>query len=179
MASQPRQKVLELREKVFGTGTKRSKAGGARGPFNRVQTMLDGSEVLVDELGRTREEAEVEERLGVAGPAARLDEEETGGESEEEGEEGVDHPNLRPTWVLRMFNYWGSRWGTRTRGVGHSHAAKPTTENGEHAEAVSASVEQDISNGFPDRVKDALSTSVETLKDVASRRTNAFKAHTT
>lgn len=48
MASQPRQKVLELREKVFGTGTKRSRAGGARGAFNHVQTMLDGTDVLVD-----------------------------------------------------------------------------------------------------------------------------------
>ncbi|KAH8105824.1 hypothetical protein BXZ70DRAFT_966334, partial [Cristinia sonorae] len=111
MANQPRQKVLELREKVFGTGTKRSRGGkGRERRFCRVQTMLDGTEVLVDEMGRTEEEAEEEERLGLSGSSV--------GGAEDVEAEGMEHPGLRPTWVLRLFNYWGTRWGARGRGAG-------------------------------------------------------------
>lgn len=103
-ASISRQKVLELRHKVFGvhgvfpdpssegegsskaaSGKKKSqhkKSGtgsgrilpegvrGAHGKFNRLQKRLDGTEVVVDWLGRTESEVEEEERFGRSGAEA-------------------------------------------------------------------------------------------------------------
>ncbi|KAJ3536914.1 hypothetical protein NMY22_g5826 [Coprinellus aureogranulatus] len=97
-ASLSRQKVLELRHKVFGVhgvfpdpasagqGSSDSKGRqkpsqhkkggtgsgrilpegvrGAHGKFNRLQKRLDGTEVVVDWLGRTESEVEEEESLG-------------------------------------------------------------------------------------------------------------------
>ncbi|KAG6873315.1 hypothetical protein C0995_000468 [Termitomyces sp. Mi166 len=99
-----RQKVLALREKVFGTGGRRLPAGvhGAHGKFNRLQWTLDGRERLVDHLGRTESEAE-EEEPGV--PYLGLQE-------EDEDEDVVQHPGIKPMWLLRFFTSWGARWGT-------------------------------------------------------------------
>lgn len=85
-----RQKVLEMRHKVFGVhkvfdasetqgdssskkkkGKKVTGSGrvlpqgvrGAHGKFNRLQQRLDGREVVVDWLGRTESDVEEEERL--------------------------------------------------------------------------------------------------------------------
>ncbi|TFK75888.1 hypothetical protein BDN72DRAFT_355244 [Pluteus cervinus] len=63
-ASPSRHKVLDLREKVFGTGGRRLPQGvhGAHGKFNRLQWTLDGQKRLVDKYGRTESEAEQEDR---------------------------------------------------------------------------------------------------------------------
>jgi len=96
-ASLSRQKTIEMRHKVFGVhkifdpsaptdsgsgkGKKSAKKGtgsrrvlpegvkGAHGKFNRLQKRLDGTEVVVDWLGRTESEAEEEERLARSGVA--------------------------------------------------------------------------------------------------------------
>ena len=103
MAAQPRQRVLALREKVFGTGRRLPQGvRGAHGPFNRVQWTLDGEQRLVDRLGRTESEAEEEEEFPVL-PGMDV-------EMEEEGD-AVEHQSLKPTWLLRFFNYWGGRLG--------------------------------------------------------------------
>jgi len=62
-ASPSRHKVLDLREKVFGTGGRRLPQGshGAHGKFNRLQWTLDGQERLVDKFGRTESEADEED----------------------------------------------------------------------------------------------------------------------
>lgn len=67
--SPPWHKVLDLRDKVFGTGGRRLAPGthGADGRFNRLQWALDGQPRLVDKLGRTKREAEEEDRLFSAG----------------------------------------------------------------------------------------------------------------
>ncbi|KAG6897456.1 hypothetical protein C0992_001456 [Termitomyces sp. T32_za158] len=98
-----RQKVFALREKVFGTGGRRLPPGvhGAHGKFNRLQWTLDGKERLVDHLGRTESEAE-EEEPGV--PYLGLHE-------EDEDEDVVQHPGIKPMWLLRFFTSWGARWG--------------------------------------------------------------------
>lgn len=101
MAAAPRTKVLQMREQVFGTG-RRLPPGvrGAHGPFNRLQWTLDGRGRLVDVHGRTESEAEEEEGLPPIRPPVH-----------EEDEDVVEHASLKPTWLLRCFNYWGSRWG--------------------------------------------------------------------
>lgn len=103
MAAQPRQRVLALREKVFGTGRRLPQGvRGAHGPFSRVQWTLDGEQRLVDRMGRTESEAEEEEELPHL----------PGMEMEMEDEvDVVEHQNLKPTWLLRFFNYWGGRLG--------------------------------------------------------------------
>lgn len=107
-ASPSRHKVFALREKVFGTGGRRLRAGvhGAHGPFNRLQWTLDGRERLVDYLGRTESEAEEEsgvEHLRRGG--MRMDRPEN-----EEEEDVVAHPAIKPMWLLRFFTSWGARW---------------------------------------------------------------------
>ena len=74
---------------------------GAHGRFNRTQWVLDGSTRLVDIHGRTESEAEEEAELPWIRPVYR---------EEDEGDV-VEHASLKPTWLLRFFNYWGSRWG--------------------------------------------------------------------
>ncbi|KAF7790804.1 hypothetical protein EIP86_001761 [Pleurotus ostreatoroseus] len=102
MAAAPRRKVLDMRERVFGSG-KRLPQGvrGAHGHFNREQWTLGGQDRLVDSLGRT--ESEAEEEYGL--PGALLPE-------PEDDTEVVEYANFKPTWLLRMFNYWGSKWRT-------------------------------------------------------------------
>ena len=103
MAAAPRARVLALREKVFGTGRRLPQGvRGAHGPFSRVQWTLDGEERLVDRMGRTESEAEEEEELPHL-PGMEM-------EMEEEIDV-VEHQNLKPTWLLRFFNYWGGRLG--------------------------------------------------------------------
>jgi len=104
--------VLELRDKAFGSmGGRRLPPGvrGAHGRFNRLQWSLDGSERLVDRLGRTEAEAE-EEEVGIPFEP-RIPEEDEG--------DVVRHPSIKPMWLLRFFTSWGAMWGART---------KPSTE---------------------------------------------------
>lgn len=117
MASPPRQIVFELREKVFGTGGRRLPPGvsGAHGRFNRLQWTLDGQERLVDWMGRTESEVDEESVLG-----------EILLEEEIEEEDLVEHPGIKPMWLLRFFHSWGARWGW---GV----FAKKRAENGNGA----------------------------------------------
>ncbi|KAG6900955.1 hypothetical protein C0993_004392 [Termitomyces sp. T159_Od127] len=98
-----RQKVFALREKVFGTGGRRLPPGvhGAHGRFNRLQWTLDGKERLVDHLGRTESEAEEEE------PGMPY----LGSQEEDEDEDVVQHPGIKPMWLLRFFTSWGAKWG--------------------------------------------------------------------
>ncbi|KAI0765510.1 hypothetical protein BC629DRAFT_1596637 [Irpex lacteus] len=103
MAAAPRAKVLAVRERVFGTGRRLPQGvKGAHGRFNRMQWTLDGGTRLVDVHGRTESEAEEEVGLPWIRPVYE----------EEEEEDVVEHANLKPTWLLRFFNYWGSKWGT-------------------------------------------------------------------
>lgn len=105
MASPPRQKVLDLRDRVFGTGGRRLPTGvrGAHGRFNRVQWTLDGGERLVDLMGKTESEVEEEEGLEATGNA----------EDEDEDEDVVDHPGIKPMWLLRFFTSWGASWSAK------------------------------------------------------------------
>lgn len=108
-ASPSRHKVFALREKVFGTGGRRLPTGmhGAHGPFNRLQWTLDGRERLVDYLGRTESEAEEESGLEhLRRGGVRVDR----AENEEEEEDVVAHPGIKPMWLLRFFTSWGARW---------------------------------------------------------------------
>ncbi|GJE83999.1 hypothetical protein PsYK624_000730 [Phanerochaete sordida] len=103
MAAAPRSKVLAMREQVFGTGRRLPQGfKGAHGPFNRLQWTLDGRGRLVDLHGRTESEAEEEDELPPIRPAVHED------------EEVVENASLKPTWLLRMFNYWGTRWGQKS-----------------------------------------------------------------
>ena len=100
VASQ-RQKVFEMRSRVFDTG---QHALGA-GKFNRVLWTLDGQETHVDRAGRTEEEV-IEER-GLHDMEVLEGEE--GEEHEERGGEAVAKPP--PSWLLKMIANWGNRWG--------------------------------------------------------------------
>ncbi|KAI0352939.1 hypothetical protein OH77DRAFT_1459472 [Trametes cingulata] len=103
MAAQPRQRVLALREKVFGTGRRLPQGvRGAHGPFSRVQRTVDGKERLVDRFGRTESEAEEEEDLPQL-PGMELD--------TDDEVDAIEHQSLKPTWLLRFFNYWGGKLG--------------------------------------------------------------------
>ncbi|KAF9485336.1 hypothetical protein BDN70DRAFT_910221 [Pholiota conissans] len=110
-ARPPRRTVFALRDKVLGTGGRRLRAGvhGAHGPYNRIQWALDGRARHVDHLGRTESEAEEEhalERLGVY-----LDRHaEAAEEAEDEEGDVVEHPGIKPMWLLRFFTSWGARW---------------------------------------------------------------------
>lgn len=107
-ASLSRKKVFELREKVFGAGGRRLPPGkhGAHGRFNRIQWRLDGERRLVDYLGRTESEAEEENRVDIPGVAMSLP------PPEDEEEDVVEHPSIKPMWLLRFFTSWGARWNT-------------------------------------------------------------------
>ena len=105
IASPARRRTLELREKVFGTGRRLPQgASGAHGRFNRLQWTLDGEGRLVDSLGR--DESEVEEEAALRDSLGFLE-----GVEEEDEEDAVEHPSLKPTWLLRFFTSWGARWG--------------------------------------------------------------------
>jgi hypothetical protein len=118
MASPSRQKVLDLREKVFGTGGRRLPTGvrGSHGRFNRVQWTLDGGERLVDLMGRTESEAEEVASLEARGVSIPLEEEE---------EDVVDHPGIKPMWLLRFFTSWGARWSAKKEEPPKEPSAEP------------------------------------------------------
>ncbi len=148
MAAQPRQRVFALREKVFGTGRRLPQGvRGAHGQFNRVQWTLDGEERLVDRLGRTESEAEDEEELPDLPAAVEL-------ELEEEID-AVEHQNLKPTWLLRFFNYWGARLGlSRTQEPPAHGQTKENVQNGEQAES------RESTDGNGDRQESAMTTAL-------------------
>lgn len=107
-AAPSRRKVFELREKVFGMGGRRLPKGthGAHGTFNRVQWTLDGQKRLIDHLGRTESEAEEESRVELSPTAIPgMDADET-----EDEEDVVEHPGIKPMWLLRFFTSWGAKW---------------------------------------------------------------------
>jgi len=103
--SPPRRRVLDLRDKAFGTGGRRlpTSVHGAHGRFNRLQWTLDGRERLVDWMGRTESEGEEEDKVDVADVVVPRE--------EDEEEDVVEHPGIKPMWLLRFFNTWGARWG--------------------------------------------------------------------
>ncbi|KAI0832438.1 hypothetical protein BC628DRAFT_315443 [Trametes gibbosa] len=126
MAAQPRQRVFALREKVFGTGRRLPQGvRGAHGQFSRVQWTVDGRERLVDRLGRTESEAEEEEELPSL-PGMEL--------AGDEEVDAVEHQSLKPTWLLRFFNYWGGRLGMG-RGAANPPDAKEQAKTTEDPEA--------------------------------------------
>ncbi|KAI0084175.1 hypothetical protein BDY19DRAFT_898854 [Irpex rosettiformis] len=122
MAAAPREKVLGMRERVFGTGRRLPQGvQGAHGRFNRMQWTLDGGTRLVDIHGRTESEAEDEIVLPWIVPLYG---------DEDEGDV-VEHANLKPTWLLRFFNYWGSKWGpTRNKKDGPDGSQTEAEEQG-------------------------------------------------
>ncbi|KAF5363541.1 hypothetical protein D9756_000366 [Leucocoprinus leucothites] len=124
-ASLSRKKVFELREKVFGAGGRRLPSGvnGAHGRFNRVQWTMDGERRLVDYLGRTEEEAEEENRVNVVGLARPPP------PPEEDEENVVEHPGIKPMWLLRFFTSWGARWSALRVGSGQQQTAAATQDS--------------------------------------------------
>lgn len=133
MALQPRRRVLTMREKVFGTGRRLPQGvHGAHGRYNRVQWTLDGNERLVDALGRTESEAEEEDELP----------HESGYETDEVEEEvdAVENLTLKPTWLLRFFNYWGSKWGAITHHDASTKAKAKDQGGSQQKEALPAGV---------------------------------------
>jgi len=105
IASPARRRTFELREKVFGTGRRLPQgARGAHGRFNRLQWTLDGRGRLVDSLGR--DESEVEEEAALGDLVEFLE-----GMEDDDEEDVVEHPRLKPTWLLRFFTNWVTRWG--------------------------------------------------------------------
>jgi hypothetical protein len=97
--SPQRQKVFEMRSRVFDTGRR---ALGA-GRFDRVLRTLDGHETLVDWAGRTEEETAEEGGLH----DVHLEEE----EEEREEREREAAPKPPPSWLLKVVASWGNRWG--------------------------------------------------------------------
>ncbi|KAJ3908463.1 hypothetical protein F5879DRAFT_1007684 [Lentinula edodes] len=100
IASPPRQKVLAMRQKLFGTGGRRFPQGvhGAHGRFNRVQKTLDGRERLVDSEGKTESEVEEERKIDEDGVFISP--------PKEDVEDVVEHPSIKPMWLLRFFTSW-------------------------------------------------------------------------
>jgi len=99
---------------------------GAHGRFNRLQWTLDGRERLVDVLGRTESEVEEEEGLEAMGIAEHVDEEE---------EDVVENPRIKPMWLLRFFTSWGTRWSSPSIEAKDDEHSKPTLANGDHITA--------------------------------------------
>ncbi|KAF9261693.1 hypothetical protein L218DRAFT_980832 [Marasmius fiardii PR-910] len=103
-----RNQVFEYRRKIFETeGGRRLMPGvhGAHGPFNRLQWTLDGRERLVDSYGRTESEAEEEDKVALLSKFRRRTPE------EDEEVDAVEHPGIKPMWLLRFFTRWGTVWG--------------------------------------------------------------------
>ncbi|KAF9075801.1 hypothetical protein BDP27DRAFT_1314518 [Rhodocollybia butyracea] len=135
IASPPRQKVLAMREKIFGA-SRRLPEGvhGAHGRFNRLQWTLDGRERLVDAEGKT--ESEVAEERGIDAEGAFIS------PPTEDVEDVVEHSNIKPMWLLRFFTSWGANWGATK---GKDVKAEP-----------SASVSGLVSEEIPARVSEPI-----------------------
>ncbi|KAH7914333.1 hypothetical protein BJ138DRAFT_1144062 [Hygrophoropsis aurantiaca] len=118
----PRQKVLELREKVFGMGGRRLIRGA------RVQWTLDGQERIVDAWGRTESEAEEEKRAG----AGIVEEDEEDEEIEEAA--AVEHTAMKPMWLLRFFTSWSARWGWSAVKSADAAVTAPSESGVDHPE---------------------------------------------
>ncbi|KAF8640106.1 hypothetical protein AX17_001342 [Amanita inopinata Kibby_2008] len=103
-----RQEVFDLRNKVFGTGGRRLPRGvhGAHGRFNRLQWTIDGQKRLVDYCGRMETEVEEETRADHGYFTVPV--------PEEDEQNVVEHPSMKPVWLLRLFTSWGARWGAAT-----------------------------------------------------------------
>lgn len=103
-----RQKVFELRHKVFGAGSRRLPPGveDAHGSYNRLQWTLDGKRRLVDIYGRTEKEVEEEAQADPHGLFSLP--------VPEEEKDVVEHPSMKPMWLLQLFTRWGAHWGAQT-----------------------------------------------------------------
>ncbi|KAK2466228.1 hypothetical protein APHAL10511_001870 [Amanita phalloides] len=125
-----RQQVFELRDKVLGTGGRRLPHGvhGAHGQFNRLQWTLDGKPQLVNVYGRTPKEVEEEARADPRGQFLPV--------TEEDEEDVVEHPSIKPMWLLRLFTRWGARWGAHATTVQTEQQQSVT--NGQDSGASSA-----------------------------------------
>ncbi|KAL1722279.1 hypothetical protein EV715DRAFT_247436 [Schizophyllum commune] len=138
IASPPRDKVFEYREKVFGTGGRRFPPGvrGAHGRFNRLQWTLDGKARAVDQYGRTESEDEEEERIDPNGQFIMRD-------REEAEEDVVEHPAMKPMWLLRLFTSWGT-WRGKSEGKKEKEkeGAASSGESGERKVVASGSGER-------------------------------------
>jgi hypothetical protein len=55
-------------------------------------------------MGRTESEVEEEAGLEVRGISMH---------AEEEDEDVVEHPGIKPMWLLRFFTSWGARWSAK------------------------------------------------------------------
>uniref|UniRef100_D8PNW2 Expressed protein n=2 Tax=Schizophyllum commune (strain H4-8 / FGSC 9210) TaxID=578458 RepID=D8PNW2_SCHCM len=143
IASPPRDKVFEYREKVFGTGGRRFPPGvrGAHGRFNRLQWTLDGKARAVDQYGRTESEDEEEERIDPNGQFIMRD-------REEAEEDVVEHPAMKPMWLLRLFTSWGT-WR------GKSEGKKDKEKEG--AASSGESGERKVASGSGERKEDVVS----------------------
>lgn len=136
MAQGPRRRVFAIRDRVFGVrSSSASGLGDARGKrypaashgrFNRVQRCLDGSERLVDFLGRTESEVEEESALpeimpdGAESEVEEEEEEAAAVERHLRAEEEVEEGQVKAlsTWLLTLFTKWG-----RVLGVGGASAS--------------------------------------------------------
>ncbi|KAJ7591009.1 hypothetical protein C8J56DRAFT_783202 [Mycena floridula] len=107
VANAPRQKVFDHRHQALAGSGRRLATGvhGAHGKFNRRQWTLDGKARLVDGNGRTESEAEEESRVDASEQQQTLD--------EEDEEEIVQNPIIKPMWLLRFLTSWVSKWGAR------------------------------------------------------------------
>ena len=118
-ASPQRQKVIEMRSRVFDSGRR---APGA-GRFDRVLWTLDGQETFVDWAGRTDEEVAEEGELNDMHPPEEEEE-----EREEREREMVPKPP--PSWLLKLFASWGNRWGTGWKKAEDTGTKSPPPESG-------------------------------------------------
>jgi len=115
-----RQKVFEMRSRVFDTGRR---TGAGR--FNRVLWTLDGQETHVDWAGRTEEEVVDEHGLH---DMQLLEEEE---EEREEREREAAVPKPPPSWLLKMIASWGNRWGAGRKKVDDTATKSPPIVDGD------------------------------------------------
>jgi hypothetical protein len=135
--SPQRQKVFEMRSRVFDTGRR---APGA-GRFDRVLWTLDGQETFVDWAGRTDEE--VAEERGLYDMDLLEEEEEE--REEREREMAPKHP---PSWLLKMFASWGNRWGAGWKKAEDTGAKLPPIVDGDNI-TFSASSESGATSPVP------------------------------
>ena len=129
MALAPRLRVFAIRDRVFGVPSRRrfGLSGDSRervqshGRFNRVQKRIDGSERLVDFLGRTESDVEEESELP---ESIQFESEEDSDEEDADVVHGRGHvpesENLHEgrlqainDWLLTLFTKWGRVLGVR------------------------------------------------------------------